>query len=286
MRARGLEFAVWTTPAVPGAVPLCCINGGLLYSHRALWPTLSPLAAGRQLVLYDQRGRGASAPPPGVRAARIEHDALDVPAIRAALGIAEWDVLGHSWGGGIAMRGAAEAGAGVRRLVLVDAVGTTGTWLAELHGRALDRLLLTNSAAHDELAAFDPARLSEVDVAYHARYARAFSPAWFVDQTLAPRFTPPNDVSVTGVTVAARLRREVYRWSDVMPGVRAPTLLVHGGSDLLDPAVARATAGLLPSATVTVIPNAGHMPFWEAPAEFFAAVEFFLDAPTLGTTDG
>ncbi len=286
VRARGLDFAVWTTPAVPGAVPLCCINGGLIFSHRALWPTLSPLAAGRQLVLYDQRGRGESAAPPGIRAARIEHDALDVPALRIALGIPTWDVLGHSWGGGIAMRAAAEPDAGVRRLILVDAVGTTGDWLPGLHARALERLLLTNPAAYDELATFDTARLCEPDVTYHARYARAFSPAWFVDQTLAPRFTPPNDVSVTGVTVAARLRRELYRWSDVISGVRAPVLIVHGDGDVLDPAIAHATARLLPSASITLIPGAGHMPFWEAPAEFFAAVQFFLQAPTLPTTDG
>ncbi|HEY0777890.1 MAG TPA: alpha/beta fold hydrolase [Gemmatirosa sp.] len=286
MRARGLDFAVWTTPAVPGAVPLCCVNGGLLYGHRSLWPTLSPLAARRQIVLYDQRGRGESAAPPGARAARIEHDALDLPALRTALGIAEWDLLGHSWGGGIAMRAAAEPDAGVRRLVLVDAVGVTGAWLPGLHARALERLARIDPHAHDALAVFDPARLREPDVAYHAAYARAFSPAWFVDQSLAPRFAPPNDVSVTGVTVAARLRRDGYDWSDIIGGVRARTLLLHGDADILDVSVGQATAHALPGALLTVLAHAGHMPFWEAAAEFFAAVELFLEGPTLPTTDG
>ncbi len=167
------------------------MNGGLRFSHRSLWPTLAPLAARRQLVLYDQRGRGQSTAPPGVRAARIEHDALDLPALRAALGLPEWDLLGHSWGGGIAMLAAAHEAAaheraarpdaGVRRLVLVDAVGPTGDWLAPLHARALERLTLLNPPARDALAALDPARFYEPDVTYHARYARAFSPAWFVD---------------------------------------------------------------------------------------------------------
>ncbi len=289
MRARGLDFAVWTTPPVPGAIPLACVNGGLLYGHRSLWPTLAPLAARRQLVLYDQRGRGESAAPPGARAARIEHDALDLPALRAALGVPAWDLLGHSWGGGIAMLAAAHEAAhadGVRRLVLVDAVGADGAWLPGLHARAVARLTLTNEPARDALAALDPTALHDPNVTYHATYARAFSPAWFTDQRLAPRFAPPNAVGVTGVTVAARLRRELYAWSDVVRGVRAPTLLLHGGDDVLDPALARATAALLPSATATIIPGAGHMPFWEAPAEFFAAVEFFLAAPTLPTTDG
>ncbi|MHB1225259.1 MAG: hypothetical protein ACYC2G_14625, partial [Gemmatimonadaceae bacterium] len=50
--ARGLDFAVWTTPAVAGAVPLVCINGGLLFDHASLWPSLAPLAAGRRLVFF------------------------------------------------------------------------------------------------------------------------------------------------------------------------------------------------------------------------------------------
>ena len=64
VRARGLDFAVWHTAPVPGALPLLCINGGLLYDHSLLWPALSPLAAKRQLFFYDQRGRGET-PAPG-----------------------------------------------------------------------------------------------------------------------------------------------------------------------------------------------------------------------------
>ena len=106
--ARGLDFAVFATPDVPGTTPLVCINGGLLFSHKLLWPALSPLAQRRQLLFYDQRGRGESSAPPGPQAARIEHDAGDLRALREAMGIPRWDVLGHSWGGGIALLGTAQ----------------------------------------------------------------------------------------------------------------------------------------------------------------------------------
>jgi O-antigen ligase len=79
------------------------INGGMIYGHDLLWPTFAPFAEGRQVILYDQRGRGESQAPPGSRAARIEHDALDVRALREALGIPQWDLAAHSWGGGIAL---------------------------------------------------------------------------------------------------------------------------------------------------------------------------------------
>jgi proline iminopeptidase len=58
VRVRGLDFAVWTSDPVGNATPLLLVNGGLLYDHSLLWPSLSPLAADRQVILYDQRGRG------------------------------------------------------------------------------------------------------------------------------------------------------------------------------------------------------------------------------------
>ena len=301
VRGRGLEFAVWTTPPVAGTVPLCCVNGGLLFDHKVLWPTLAPLAAGRQLVFYDQRGRGTSAAPPGARAARIAHDAGDLAALRAAVAPllgrapdAPWDVLAHSWGGGIAMLAAAEDPLGVRRLALVDPVGVTGDWLPGMHGRALVHLAARGDAeAYAALAALDPAALVDPDPAQHAAYARAFFPAWFADGDLARLFVPPRAASVTGTAVAARLRRDGYDWRAQVRAVRAPTLVVHGAADVLDVAVARATVAWLGQdvpVDLVVLDGAGHMPFWEAPSAFVAAVQSFLAAPILApdppTSDG
>ena len=278
VRARGLDFAVWTSPEVPGATPLVCVNGGLLFDHRSLWPTLAPLAQDRQVIVYDQRGRGHSAPPPGVRAARIEHDAGDLPALRAALGLDRWDVLGHSWGGGIAMLAAAEDRQAVRRLVLVDPVGVTGAWLPPLHAAALAHLEATNPTARPALAALDPAMLAEPDPAAHAAYAAAFFPAWFADPALVTLMPVPSSASLTGATIAARLRRDGYDWSDRLRDPGIPTLVVHGANDLLPATMAEHTVAHLRTARLALIPDAGHMPFWEAPDTFFPLVRDFLNA--------
>jgi len=139
-RVRGLDLAVWTSPPVTGTPPLLLVNGGMLYDHALLWPALSPLASGRQVVLYDQRGRGESQAPADPLAARIEDDAEDIGALRRALGIRQWDVLGHSWGGGIAMLGVTRDLAGTRRLVTVDSVGPTSAWMPILHEEARARV--------------------------------------------------------------------------------------------------------------------------------------------------
>jgi len=276
VRVGKLDFAVWLSPPVPGAVPLCCVNGGLIYGHDLLWPALAPLAAARQLVLYDQRGRGETQPPPQPLAARIEDDAEDVGLLRFALGIKQWDVLGHSWGGGIALLAASRDRAGTRRVVTVDAVGPTSAWLPQLHAASLER-----TAGDDRtfLEHVDRERaLDRVDPELYSRYSRALYPAWFADPTLAASFAPPRAISLTGAAVGARLRRDGYDWADRVRALAAPTLVIHGTRDALPTSVADALASLLSKARLTLVPDAGHMPFWEAPAPFFSTVERWLAA--------
>src|SRR5690606_33009882 len=138
---------------------------------------------------------------------------------------------------------------GVRRVVTVDGVAPTSWWLPQLHGIALDRLRDPERAI---LAALDPAALAEPDVATHSEYARAFSPAWFHERELAPLFTPSGSESVTGATIAARLRREGYDWRDRLRALDRPTLVIHGEHDALPLQAARELVALLPRARLAV----------------------------------
>jgi proline iminopeptidase len=272
VRARGVSFAVFTSPPVEGAPPLICINGGMLYDHSMLWPALSPLAEQRQVILYDQRGRGASSAPANPADATVEDDAADVAALRRALGIRQWDVLGHSWGGGIAMLATARDPGGVRRLVLVDAVGPTSSWMAPLRTNVLERLA---GAERDAVASIPEEALGDPDPVLHSRYSKAVYPAWFHDREMASRFTPPEAISETGAAVLARLRRG-YDWRPTISNVLTPTLVIHSDDDALPLAVAVDNSYIIANARREVIPSSGHMPFWEAPHLLFSLIESFL----------
>lgn len=87
---------------------------------------------------------------------------------------------------------------------------------------------------------------------------------------------------MTGAAVAARLRREGYDWRDRLRALSTPTLVIHGERDALPARVSKELSALLPNARLVLIPDAGHMPFWEAPARFFELVNSFLSAPTMG----
>jgi proline iminopeptidase len=275
--ARGIDFAVWHTAPVADALPLLCINGGLLYDHSLLWPALSPLAAKRQLFFYDQRGRGATPAPPGAKKARIEHDAGDVAAIREALGIARWDLLGHSWGGGIALLAAERDLAATRAVVAVCPVGATSSWMPALDAAALARLTPAERAV---LERHPPSSLGSDDPNVQSAHSRAVYPAWFADRELAAMFVPPRATSVTGAAVAAHLRRAGYDWRALLSALPVPVLVIHAERDLLPYESTRELANTLgSSARLVVVPASGHMPFWEAPERFFALIDSFLSAP-------
>lgn len=256
------------------------MNGGLIFDHKLLWPALSPLAAQRQLIFYDQRGRGASAVPPAPRAARVEFDATDLAELPVQLGLQRYHLLGHSWGGGIAMLSTHHKSDSVASLVLLNPVGLTGEWIpqltaaaaARLTGPGLDRLRAADTAIQpDRPGAADPEALGE--------YAAAIYPAWFHEMELATLLAPPRSTSATGAAVSARLRREGYDWRHLVGPIQMPTLLLHGMSDLIPIAVAQATAATLGAkATVRLVPGAGHNPFWEQPSIVFPSIEEFLDA--------
>jgi pimeloyl-ACP methyl ester carboxylesterase len=268
-----MALAAFSTPPIAGRRPLVAINGGMLFDHSMLWPALAPLAANRQLILYDQRGRGESSAPPDPLAARIEDDAADLGALRRALGIPKWDVLGHSWGGGIALLGTAADPAGTGRLVTVDSVGPTSDWIPILRRNALLRL---SGESRNRLERIDEQSLTSPDPEVHAEQTQAIYPAWFADPEMATRFSLPRTLNQTGATVLARLRAQHYDWRPEVSAIRTPTLVIHGALDPLPVETSLEIASLIPDSTHALIPDAGHMPFWEAPDVFFPLVERFL----------
>jgi pimeloyl-ACP methyl ester carboxylesterase len=89
-------------------------------------------------------------------------------------------------------------------------------------------------------------------------------------------FGLPRTASHTGSAVAAALRREGYDWTTQLRAVVAHTLVIHGEHDLLPARIAGTLAALISRARLEIIPNCGHMPFWEEPETFFAHLEDFF----------
>ena len=101
--------------------PLVLMHGGPSLDHTTLLP-LEPLADQFTLIFYDHRCNGRSE---GAEASTMTFENLtaDAEALRQALGFEQWAVLGHSFGGNVALEYALRYPQSLSRLVLMNTGG-------------------------------------------------------------------------------------------------------------------------------------------------------------------
>ncbi|MFG0317298.1 MAG: alpha/beta fold hydrolase, partial [Planctomycetota bacterium JB042] len=249
----------------------------------------------RRVTFFDQRGCGGSTRPferlrggMGERFERLERtlglgaQIADVERVRRILGEERLVLVGHSFGGLLAVLYAAEFPEHVRALVLVapaDLVvmpSLSGDLFSTIRARLPDD-------RREEFDAFlgeylDYGTLGERSdaelAALHARLG-----AWFAAASTGASASVPRE-GIGGFAPFAMylsLGRS-HDWSDAVRAIEAPTLLVHGDRDLVPVDASRHVASRLEDATVEVIEGAGHFPFSDRPEAFAEAVERFLDA--------
>lgn len=99
--------------------PVLAVHGGPGLPHESLAPLEAFADKGRRVVFYDQLGCGNSDRPEDLSSLDVRTFVEELAAVRRALGLDRVHLLGHSWGGALAMEYAATEPAGIVGLVLV-----------------------------------------------------------------------------------------------------------------------------------------------------------------------
>jgi proline iminopeptidase len=272
-----LEDARLFYEVVGEGTPILVVHGGPGLDHAYLQPGLDVLASHGALVYYDQRATGRSQAELDSTAINVDAFLGDMERLRETLGHEEWVVLGHSFGGLLALAYARAHPERTRGLVLLSTVEPGRRW-AE---RAAARLAAARTP--EDSAAMARIRESE---AFQARDPQTLSRY----QRLAYRATlrDPERVDELSLELAgptARNGGEVARllgaslgeidWWDDLATLDVPTLVVHGRHDPAPPAMARALADTLPRGRYEEL-EAGHFPWVEDAPRLVEAVTTFL----------
>ena len=222
---------------------------------------LAPLAARRQLVLFDNRGYGgtsANGPYPFAQLAD------DTAGLADALGLGRVDVLGWSLGGSIALDLCLRHPATVRRAVLV-AASPGGT--AAVPAAPEVTAVLTDESGSDRERGL---RLLAI----------LFPEAWLrTHQTEVLRaFNRPME---TATPEANRLLGEAFgRWDGVgdrLGEIAQPTMLVQGLDDVIvPPRNAELLAAGIPGSWLVRLRDTGHAPMVQEPLRLAALTDVFL----------
>lgn len=160
-----------------GRAPIVLVHGGPGSSH---WSFLNAtaLADERAVILYDQLDSGRSEWPGDAANWRVGRFVAELEAVRAALGVARWHVLGGSWGGTVALEYAAGGPEALAGLVLQSPLVATSVWLKD--ARALKAGM--PPGVRDLLDRCDVPGAVPADVcqgasdAFYARHVRMFAP--------------------------------------------------------------------------------------------------------------
>ena len=266
----GTRIAVFES----GAGPALVLVHGATADHTT-WRTSGPLLAERhRLHAIDRRGRGASGDGPPDEPYVIEREYDDLVAVAEAVAAAAGgpvDVVGHSYGGRIAL-GAALRSAAIRRVVCYEGAPSAdvGPGYQDADAGTLRRVeALVAAGDRDEaLATF----MREI-VGMPADELAAFraNPIW-------PRRAAAVDTTIR------ELRAEVDPAAGLaaLGAVRQPVLQVLGGASAEPFAAAtRALDARLRNGRVVTIDGARHAAHHTHPEAFVAAVEAFLAEPDL-----
>jgi proline iminopeptidase/L-proline amide hydrolase len=111
-----------------GATPVIFIHGGPGGTHAGFGGLLS-LADERAVILYDQLDSGMSERPENPANWLPARFVAELEAIRKALGIARWHVIGHSWGSALALEYAARYPQHTASAVLSGTYLSTAHWI-------------------------------------------------------------------------------------------------------------------------------------------------------------
>jgi proline-specific peptidase len=265
----------------PGKIPLLCLHGGPGFA----WDTFEPLealaASGRRVVFYDQLGGGNSDEPHNPAMYTVDLYVEEVGEVRRALGLDRVHILGHSWGGMLALEYALTRPAGLASLILADTSASIPRWEAAMRRLVADLPAEAQEAirVHEAAGTTNSPEYAEACRAYSRRHlggrmdprpeclTRIFSkPGEEVYETM----WGPSEWCVSGTLrdwdVESRLGE-----------ITAPTLVIGGRYDEATPPVTEALHRGIAGSEWVIFEESGHFPHLEETERYLEVLSGFLD---------
>jgi proline iminopeptidase len=190
----------------------------------------------------------------------------DVAAFLDALG---WDravLVGHSWGGHLALHAAVALPERVAGVLAVDPLGAVGDG-----GEAGFEEALLARTPPDDLA-----RLAEASDGIEA--IRILWPAYGADPVAPPTLPEVRTSAEGGEVLWVDLRARMGTLSAALPDIAVPLGIVTGGASPMPATAASEVVALVPGAWLEVVDGAGHFPWLERPGRVAAALDRLLQA--------
>lgn len=275
---RGISLHVKT---MGKGTPLVLMHGG---PGADLYTMLSfkPLANQFNLIFYDHRCNGRSEGA-DVSSLTWENLTADADALREKLGFEKWAVLGHSFGGYVALEYALRYPNRLSALVLVD-TGGDSCWAQEKAPEVLAQRgyspEIVNLCRRFLNGQIEPREMFPALMKLGKAYTYHISPGQIPHMIL------------TGLQTKLRPEALIYGathflkgWSvmDRLHEIKVPTLILAGREDFqFPPEHQQELAAGIPNSRLVILDRAGHNVHDEQPAKVQRALRVFLTTANVG----
>jgi len=277
MRIRDVSLFV---EVVGRGYPLLLMHGGPGADHWTMLP-FRDLADRFTLVFYDHRCNGRSEGAP-VSTMTWENLTADADALRQSLGFDQWAVLGHSFGGKVALEYALRYPRSLSHLVLLDSGGDS-RWAQERGPELLAKRGFSPATVALARRFFNGQIEPNEFLPTLWRLRKAYDPYLTLGQLAhgMVRGEWRSKMRPEALIYAAPNLLKGWNVMDRLGEITAPTLVMAGRDDFVFPPEHQAElAAGIPNARLRIIDRAGHNPHLEQPAEVMEAVRAFLTSDT------
>lgn len=265
---------------------LLLLHGGPAMTHEYFEAMDSYLPGeGVEYYYYDQLGSYRSDQPKDDRLWTIPRFVEEVEQVRKALKLDRdnFCLLGHSWGGILAMEYALKYQANLKCLIIsnmMSSIPAYNDYARSVLMPGMDQKLLAEVKAMEADGRTADPRYMEILVPMHyeRHFLRMPASQWpepvnramkHMNSHIYTLMQGPSELGAGG-------RLADWDRTGDLPGIQVPTLVIGAGNDTMDPAYMKMMAARLPRGEFLLCPEGSHMAFYDDQAAYFAGLIPFL----------
>jgi proline iminopeptidase len=259
--------------------PVVVLAGGPGFGASYMRPVVDMIARDHTVILLEQRGTGRSIPAQETPET-VNEDLVvsDLEALRRKLGYSRWILLGHSFGTFTARKYAITHPEHVQARVLWAVMPPRQ---ADDHMDANLQARLPASAGPAFHALMIKSRAATTDAERNElseQMNELVLPAYLYDPSKMRDVIALSKAAGMNALTGHLIQQSIgnYDLTKGLSTIAAPTLIVQGVADPLDPSIAAKTQAAIPNAKLSVLADCGHFAWVEAPDKLSPLLADFL----------
>lgn len=278
------KYKVWTKKIGDGKIKVLLLHGGPGFSHDYMecFEDFLP-KEGMEIYYYDQLGSGNSDAPSDTSLWNTPRFVEEVEQVRKGLGLDQFYVVGHSWGGMLALEYANKYQSHLKGLVISNMTASIADYVnytAQLKTKYFSKEDLVTFDSLDRKKAYTSPQYT--DLLMTKLYAQVICRIP-LDQWPEPlnrafkKVNPQVYMQMQGVD-EFHVTGNFKNWNfwDKLPNIKTPTLVLGGKYDEMSPESMKREGSLLPNSHTYLCPEGSHMAMYDDQQRYFSTLTTFL----------